>query len=156
MVFISINKSMHLILFLVPRLNDAKVVDTPMELNIKRSAHVGDPLFEPTMYRKLVGFLIDLIMTRPDIAYVVHVMSQFVSDPRQLHLSAVHLILCYVRGTSIRGLFFDSTSSLDLSAYADVDWAGYSDTCRSTTRYCVFLGSSLNSWKSKKHDTVSK
>ncbi|XP_020525772.1 uncharacterized protein LOC110007664 [Amborella trichopoda] len=64
------------------RLNDVKVVGTPMELNVKLSTHVGDPLLQPTMYRKLVGSLIYLIMTRLNIAYVVHVVSQFVSDPR--------------------------------------------------------------------------
>ncbi|XP_020530431.1 uncharacterized protein LOC110008268 [Amborella trichopoda] len=95
-------------------------------------------------------------MTRPDITYVVHGVSHFVSDSRRPHLSAFHRILCYIRGTSIRGLFFDSTSSLDLSAYADADWAGDPNTCRSTIGYCVFLGSSLISWKTKKQDIVSK
>ncbi|XP_020520519.1 uncharacterized protein LOC110006901 [Amborella trichopoda] len=104
------------------RLNDVKVVDTPMELNVKLSAHVGDHLLEPTMYRKLIGSLIYLTMTRPNIAYVVHVVSQFISDPQRPHLSAVYQILHYVRGTSSHELFFDSTSSLDLSAYADADW----------------------------------
>ncbi|XP_020522160.1 uncharacterized protein LOC110007157 [Amborella trichopoda] len=137
-------------------LNEANVVDTPMEVNVKLYAQAGDPLLKPPMYRKLVGSLIYFIVTRPDIAYDVHVVSQFVSNPRRLHLSAVNRILRYVRGTSIRGLFFDSTSSLDLSAYADADWASDPDTCRFTTGYCVFLGSSLISWKSKKHDIVSK
>ncbi|XP_020526104.1 uncharacterized protein LOC110007719 [Amborella trichopoda] len=154
--FSSIKNKYALDLVSSARLNDAKVVDIPMELNVKLFTHVGDPLLEPTMYRKLVSSLIYLTMTRPDIAYVVHVVNQFISDPRRLHLSTLHPILYYVRGTSIRGLFFDSTSSLDLSAYADADWAGDLDTCRSTTGYCVFLGSSLISWKSKKHDTISK
>ncbi|XP_020525380.1 uncharacterized protein LOC110007612 [Amborella trichopoda] len=64
------------------QLNDVKVVDTPIELNVKLSVHVGDPLLEPTMYCKLVGFLIYLTMTRLDIAYIVHIVSQFISDPR--------------------------------------------------------------------------
>ncbi|XP_020525383.1 uncharacterized protein LOC110007614 [Amborella trichopoda] len=121
--FNSIKDKYALDLVFGARLNDVKVVDMPMELNVKLFTHVGDPLLEPTMYRKLVGSLIYHTMTHLDIAYVVHVVSQFVSDPRQPHLSAVHQFLRYVRYTSIRGLFFDSTSSLDFCAYADADWA---------------------------------
>ena len=97
-----------------------------------------------------------MTMTRPDIAYAVQVVSQFVSAPRTLHLTAVLRIIRYLRGTIDRSMFFPSSSTLDLWAYSDADWAGCAVSRRSTTGYCVFLGSSLISWKCKKQATVSK
>ena len=73
-----------------------------------------------------------------------------------MHLQAVFQILRYVKGTRNRGLFYPTTSSLQLQAYADADWAGCPDTRRSTTGWCMFLGTSLISWKSKKQSTLSK
>ncbi|KAK2966046.1 hypothetical protein RJ640_001980 [Escallonia rubra] len=133
-----------------------KCVDIPMEPNLKLKKDAGERLSDPTHYRQLVGRLVYLTMTRPDISYAVNTVSQFVSDPRRLHLAAVHRIIHYLRGTLSRGLFFSSYSSLDLRAYADADWAGCLNTRRSTTGWCVFLGESLISWKCKKQNTVSK
>ncbi|XP_050909990.1 secreted RxLR effector protein 161-like [Lathyrus oleraceus] len=83
-------------------------------------------------------------------------VSQFVHSPRRLHLAAVHRIICYLKGTSHRRLFFFVGISLQLSAYSDADWAGCPDTCHFVTGWCMFLGSSLISWKSKKQTRVSK
>ena len=77
-------------------LTDDKVVDTPLEINVKYGREDGAALLDPTMYRKIVGSLVYLTVTRPDIAYAVQLMSQFVSDPCQLHLSAVHRIIRYL------------------------------------------------------------
>lgn len=130
-------------------------MDTLNELNVQYSKTDGSliPLF---LYRQLVGSLVYLTSTRPDIEHAVHIVSQFMADPRQLHLTAVHRIIRYLRGTPDRALFYSKSSPLDLPAYADADHAGCRDTRRSTTGYCMFLGSSLISWKSKKQDTVSK
>jgi hypothetical protein len=76
--------------------------------------------------------------------------------PRHLHLAAVRHIIRYLRGSSGRGLFFPTGSSLRLVAYSDADWAGCPDTRRSVTGWCMFLGDSLISWKSKKQARVSK
>lgn len=89
-------------------------------------------------------------MTRPEIAHAVQTFSQFVSDPRQPHLIAVHRTICYLQGTIAKGLFYSSSSSLQLTTYADADWADYLDTRLSTAEWCMFLGSYLISWKSKK------
>ena len=110
----------------------------------------------PTIFRRLVGSLLYLTMTRPDISHAVQAVSQFISHPHKPHLQAVYRILRYVKGTRDRGLFYPSTSSLQLTAYADADWAGCPDTRRSTTGWCMFLGPSLISWKSKKQVTISK
>ncbi|XP_074323327.1 secreted RxLR effector protein 161-like [Apium graveolens] len=137
-------------------LTDDKVVDTPLELNVIYSKTDGSPISDPTLYRSIVGSLVYLIVTHPDIAHAVQLVSQFVSDPRRLHLTAVHRIICYFRSTPTRGLFFSNTSPLDLRAFSDASYARCPDTRRSTTGYCIFLGSSLLSWKSKKQSTVSK
>ncbi|XP_019072894.1 retrovirus-related Pol polyprotein from transposon RE1 [Vitis vinifera] len=137
-------------------LQGATSVDTPMELNVKLRKEEGDLLADPSLYRKLVGSLVYLTITRPDISFAVQQVSQFLQTPRHLHLAAVRRIIRYVQGTSTRGLFFLAGNSTRLAAYSDADWAGCADTRRSITGWCVFLGDALISWKSKKQDRVSK
>ncbi|PNX67443.1 hypothetical protein L195_g055631, partial [Trifolium pratense] len=83
-------------------------------------------------------------------------MSQFMQTPRHLHLAAVRRIIRYLKGTSSRGLFFPTGKPLSLIGYSDAEWAGCSDTRRSVTGWCMFLGPALISWKSKKQSRVSK
>ncbi|XP_014517174.1 uncharacterized protein LOC106774644 [Vigna radiata var. radiata] len=137
-------------------LTNATPVDTPMEVNVKYRQHEGELLDDPTQYRKLVGSLIYVTITRPDISYVVHTVSKFMQSPRHFHFSAVQRIIKYLLGTSSRGLFFPGNSSLQLQAYSDADWAGCPDTRRSTTGWCMFLGNAPISWKCKKQHSVSK
>ena len=127
-----------------------------MELNVKLRKEEGDLLADLSLYRKLVGSLVYLTITRSDISFVVQQVSQFLQTPRHLHLAAVRRIIRYVQGTSTRGLFFPVGNSTRLAAYSDADWAGCADTRRSITGWCVFLGDALISWKSKKQDRVSK
>jgi hypothetical protein len=137
-------------------LQDSSSVDTPMEINVKFRSEEGDLLSDPTVFRQLVGSLNYLTITRPDISFAVQQVSQFMQTPRHLHLAAVRRIIRYLRGSSSRGLFFPTGSSLRLVAYSDADWAGCPDTRRSVTGWCMFLGDSLISWKSKKQARVSK
>ncbi|RVX06405.1 Retrovirus-related Pol polyprotein from transposon TNT 1-94 [Vitis vinifera] len=137
-------------------LQGATSVDTPMELNVKLCKEEGDLLVDPSLYRKLVGSLVYLTITRPDISFAVQQVSQFLQTPRHLHLATVRRIIRYVQGTSTRGLFFPAGNSTRLAAYSDANWAGCADTRRSITGWCVFLGDALISWKSKKQDRVSK
>ncbi|RVW64789.1 Retrovirus-related Pol polyprotein from transposon RE1 [Vitis vinifera] len=128
-------------------LQGATSVDTPMQLNVKLRKEEGDLLADPSLYRKLVGSLVYLTINRLDISFAVQQVSQFLQTPRHLHLAAVRRIICYVQGTSTRGLFFPAGNSTRLAAYSDADWAGCADTCRSITGWCVFLGDALISWK---------
>jgi hypothetical protein len=138
------------------QLTDDKRVDTPIELHAKFSASDGVPLDDPTTYRELVGCLVYLTVTRPDISYAVHVISQFVCAPRSTHWAALLRILRYIRGTMFQCLHLSSSSDLTLRAYADADWAGDPSDRKSTSGYCVFLGDSLVSWKSKKQSVIAR
>jgi hypothetical protein len=95
-------------------LTNTTSIDTPMELNMKYHRDEGELLDDPTTYQKLVGSLIYLTITRPNIFYVVHIVSKFMQAPRHLHLSIVHRIIRYILGTPSRGLFFLTGSSLQL------------------------------------------
>jgi hypothetical protein len=114
-------------------LKDATVVDTPMEVNVKYRRDEGELLLDPFLYWQLVGSLIYLTITRPDISYVVHIVSKFMQSPRHLHLAAVRRIIRYLIRSPTRGLFFPTQSTLNLTAYSDADWAGSPDTRKSTT-----------------------
>jgi hypothetical protein len=137
-------------------LTDCKVVDSPLETNVKLRATDGELLYDATLYRQLVGSLIYLTVTRPDLAYAVHLVSQFMTAPRSVHYAAVLHILRYVKGTLFHGLHFSSHSSLDLRVYSDADWAGDPTDRRSTTGYCFLLGDSLISWRTKKQSVVAR
>lgn len=130
--------------------------DTPMDPNIKLSAFTTDPPFtNPGQYRKLVGKLIYLSVTRPDIAYAVSRVSQFMQAPTITHWEAAIRILRYLKKAPGQGLLFKPGDSLTLRGYSDADWAGSVDDRRSTSGYFVFLGGNLVSWKSKKQSVVA-
>ncbi|CAL5363984.1 unnamed protein product [Camellia sinensis] len=124
-------------------LTDTKVSDTPIELNVKLNSTDGAPLDDLTLYREFVGCLVYLTVTRSNLAYAVHMVSQFVSAPRSTHWAALVRILCYLRGAIFQGLLLSSISSLDLVAYADSDWAGDVTNRKSTSSFCMFLVDSL-------------
>ena len=133
-----------------------KPVRTPMEPNLKLSKEEGESLDDPMMHRRMIGKLLYLAITRSDLSFAVNRLSQFMANPRKPHLVAAHKVLQYIKGTLGQGLFFSSSSSLQLKAFADSDWGTCPDTRRSTTSFCVFMGDSLVSWKSKKQNTIAR
>jgi hypothetical protein len=137
-------------------LTDHRTVETPMKLNVHLTPIDSEPLEDPTRYRHIVGSLVYLGFTRPDISYFVHILSQFVSTPTHIHYSHLLRVLCYLRGISTRRLFFPCSSSLQLQAYCDATWASDPSDHHSLSAYCVFLGSSLIAWKTKKQVVVSR
>jgi hypothetical protein len=100
-------------------LTDHRTAETLMKLNVHLVATDGEPLKDPTRYHHIVGNLVYLGVTRHDISYFVHILSQFISAPTQIHYSHLLCILRYLRGTISRCLFFPRSSSLQLQAYCD-------------------------------------
>ncbi|KAJ9560596.1 hypothetical protein OSB04_005756, partial [Centaurea solstitialis] len=137
-------------------LSDTKVASTPLEYNLHLTPSASTPLQDPTRYRQLVGSLVYLTVTRPDIAYAVHTVRQFMAAPRSDHYAAILRILRYLKGTMFHGLYFFSTSSLDLRGFSDADWDSDMTDRRSTIGYCFFLGDSLISWRSKKQSLIAR
>jgi hypothetical protein len=129
---------------------------TPMDPNLKLSVESGELISNPSMYQRLVGRLIYLTNTRPDLTFAVSVVSQFMHAPRISHLDAVYHILRYVKTSPGLGLFYSAGHQSGLSCFTDADYAGSQTDRRSTTGLSTFYGNHLISWKSKKQAVVSR
>jgi hypothetical protein len=136
-----------------------KPAKTPLQskLVLTNEPTDNDPVLDNiTAYQKLMGKLIYLTNTRPDISYVVHCLSQFMHCPLKSHLRIAFKILRYLKGSPGMGIQINKGSGMSLEAYSDADWEKCIVTRRSVTGYCVFLNNNLVSWKSKKQSTLSK
>ncbi|XP_016178983.1 uncharacterized protein LOC107621482 [Arachis ipaensis] len=136
--------------------SDCKPTSVPLDPNIKFTATDGDLLEDAGQYKRLIGRLLYLTISRPDICFAVNKLSQYMSSPCTTHLDAVYHVLRYLKAAPGQGLLLSISSPLSVKAYGDVDWGSCAETRRSTTDYYVFLSDSLISWKSKKKDTVSR
>lgn len=139
-LFLSQSKYIHDILQRANML-DSKPAKTPMTAHPPLLLNNGIPLSNPTTYRAIVGALQYLSFTRPDVAFPVNKLSQFMHAPTNLHLQALKRVLRYLHGTLRQGLLLRQKSTLQLHTFTDADWAGDKDNFRSTTGYIVYLGS---------------
>ena len=129
---------------------------TPMVSSLKLSAH-GDSAFpDPSLYRSVVGGLQYATITRPDIAYAVNKVAQFMHTPLESHWKAVKRILRYLGGSLHHGLRFHKVNDFRLLAFCDSDWGSDTDDRKSTSGFCIYLGSNLISWSSRKQHAVSR
>ncbi|KAL0878329.1 hypothetical protein Bca101_028035 [Brassica carinata] len=108
-----------------------------MDPNVHLSKDTGTVLDDATPYRELIGRLLYLTITRPDITFVVHRLSQYIASPTDAHMAAALRILRYLKSNPGQGLFYSASSDLCLDASADADWATCSDSRRSITGFCV-------------------
>ena len=132
---------------------DAKPISTPVPSGKRLSLYDGEPLSDGSSFRSVVGALQYLLFTRPDIAYAVNQVCQYMHSPTTAHWAAVKRILRYLKGTHDHGLIY-KPSPLTLTAFADADYAGDPDNRRSTGGHCIFLGDNLISWSLKKQRDV--
>ena len=134
---------------------NCKVVATPMNLNEKLQPSDGTEEVNSSYFRSLVGGLIYLTHTRPDIAFSVGLISIFMHSPSMHHLGAAKRILRYIAGTTDFGLWYGHVSEFRLLGYTDSDWAGCLEDRRSISGYIFSLGSGAISWCSKKQATTA-
>jgi hypothetical protein len=135
---------------------EAKLVSTPMTSSTNLSAYEGEPFSDHTLFCSTVGALQYLSITRPDIAFVVNKLSQFMHKPTQPHWQFVKRLLRYLKSTIQFGLHIYRFSCSTLQAYSDADWVGNKDDRRFTSSFCVFLGKNLISWGCRKQATVAR
>lgn len=114
---------------------------TPMNTNEKLMLQDGEGFANPKLYRSLVGGLIYLTHTRPDIAFSVGVVSRFMQTPSKVHFGAAKRILRYIAGTTDYGIWYQSNPNIRLYGFTDNDWASSLDDRRSVSANAFTLGS---------------
>ena len=135
---------------------EANPVSTPMATAPKLTLHSGTALDCPREYRMVIGSLQYLAFSRPDFAYSVNRLSQFMHQPTDEHWKAAKRVLRYLAGTLSHGIHISRHSPHTLHAYSDADWAGDSDDFISTNAYVVYIGSTPIAWSSRKQNSVSR
>ena len=135
--------------------HDVSYVTCPLYISCKLRTDAGEPLDNPSLYRKGIGKLNFLTNARPDLAFVVQHLSQFMQAPRVPHYNAFIHVLRYIKGQPDLRVLLHKNADYALQAYCDSDYTACPHTRRSVTGYVVFLSDSLTSWKSKRQGTVS-
>lgn len=124
-------------------ISGCKPVETPIDPNQKLGDSKEGTLVDTSKYQRLVGKLIYLSHTRPDIAFAVSLVSQFMHAPYEEHLEAVYRILRYLKSAPGKGLFFKKTTQQTIETYTNADWAGSVTDRRSTSGYCTIVWGNL-------------
>ncbi|GJR95139.1 retrovirus-related pol polyprotein from transposon TNT 1-94 [Tanacetum coccineum] len=130
-------------------------VDTPMVEKNKLDEDLQGKQVDATLYHGMIGSLMYLTSSRPDLIYAVCLCARYQAKPTEKHLQAVKRIFRYLNGTINMGLWYSKDTDMSLTAYADADHAGCQDTRRSTSGSAQFLGDKLVSWSSKKQKSTA-
>jgi hypothetical protein len=134
---------------------ECKSMPTPMVMDLNKMSDIDSGEIDPHLYKQLIRSLMYLVNTRPNICYIVNLLSQFMSQMRQTHWIAAKHVLRYLRGTIVYGLRYASSVDLSLQGYTNANWVG-STVDRKNTSFCCFtLGSSMLSWCSNKQSSVT-
>ncbi|GJX35612.1 uncharacterized mitochondrial protein-like protein [Tanacetum coccineum] len=128
----------------------------PFEQNLILDKEDKEPKVDAGRYRRLVGRLLYLQTTRPDIAYSVNVLCQFIVDPRHSHMDAAHQMLRFLKGRVGQAILVPRDGGCNLTAYCDSDWLGCPITRRSRMGYLLLFRGAPISWKTKKQNVVSR
>lgn len=127
----------------------------PLQQNTKLHNDDGSKEVDATLYKPLVGSLIYLTTTRPDLAYAISVLSQFMSKPLDSHWVAAKGVLRYLQGTLDFGIIYTDLFDIRLIGFSDSDWAGNVDNRRSITSYAFNIGFGVIAWSNKRQNIVS-
>eukprot|EP00253_Pinus_taeda_P018932 PITA_18932 len=136
-------------------MQECKATITPTVMGLKLSREDSSKDFDPSLYKSIVGSLMYLTATRPDIMYAVSLISRFMERPKEAHWQAVKRILRYVKGTKMFGILYNVSEHSHLVGYTDSDWAGSVDDRKSTSGYVFHMGSGAISWDSKTQSIVA-
>ncbi|XP_013589183.1 PREDICTED: uncharacterized protein LOC106297500 [Brassica oleracea var. oleracea] len=132
-----------------------KPAATPLEQNHQLGKVESPVLADPRKYRRLVGRLLYLLHTRPELSYSVHVLSQYMQTPKEAHWEAAQRVVRFLKNSPGQGIMLSSSKDMSLTIYCDSDWSSCCKTRRSLSAFVVLLGDSPVCWKTKKQDTVS-
>src|SRR5215210_2956200 len=135
---------------------DAKVADTPMASKPVLSTDLDGTSVSELLYRSMIGSLMYLTASRPDIMFAVCQCARYQANPKLSHLTAVKRIFRYLKGKPRLGLWYPKDSDFEFYAFTDSDYGGCDLDRKSTSGGCQFLGERLVSWQCKKQLTVSK
>jgi hypothetical protein len=130
-------------------------ISTPMVVGCKPSIDDISPDVDKRTYRLMIGSLLYITASCPDIMQVVGMVGRFQSTPKQIHLAAIKRIFKYLKGTMTYGLWYPKNHNFQLNSYSNVDWENCLDERKSTSGGAFFLGDSLVAWLSKKQGSIS-
>jgi hypothetical protein len=134
---------------------ECKSMNTPMETKLKLLVDTLSELVDVTLSRQIIGSLMYLTNTRPDICFAVNTLSQYLVEPRRVHLVAAKHVMRYLKGTLEYGLCYTGDHDFRLYGYTDSDWAGSVSDRKSTSTCCFSLGSAMTSWQSMKQFSIA-
>jgi hypothetical protein len=137
------------------RMEDCKPIITPMQTSCKLRKDDDSKSTNQRQYRSMIGSLLYVTTSRPDVMQAVGQVAQFQAAPKESHVLAVKRIFRYLKGTKEFGLWYPKGKDLSLMAYTDADWAGCIDDQRSTSGAMFYLGECLVSWIRKKQSSIS-
>jgi hypothetical protein len=137
------------------QMEDSKPLGTPMVTRCKLRKNDDSPDVDQRSYRSMIGSLLYITTSHPDIMHVVGMVGRFQSSPKQSHLQATKRIFRYLKETMTYGLWYHRNQNFQLTAYSDADWANCVDERKSTSGGEFFLGDSLVAWLSKKKGSIS-
>nr|GEZ83360.1 uncharacterized mitochondrial protein AtMg00810-like [Tanacetum cinerariifolium] len=130
-------------------------VGTPMEIKDKLNLDQNGTPVDATKYRSMIGALMYLTSSRPDIVHTSCLCARYQAKPTEKHLKEVKRIFRYLWGTVNKGLWYSKDSGFELTGFSDADYAGCKDTFKSTSDRAQFLSEKLVSWSSKKQDCTT-
>jgi hypothetical protein len=126
-----------------------------MSTSVKISYDLIGKLVNPTLYRSMLGSLLYLTASRPDIAFSVRVCASFKTNPKESHLIAVKRNITYVNDTLLYGIWYSRETNLVVAGYSDADWARNADDRKRTSGGCFYVGNNLVAWISRKQSSIS-
>jgi hypothetical protein len=133
---------------------ECKSMNAPMEMNLKLLVDTSSELVDVTLYKQIIGSLMYLTNTRPNICFSPNTLSQYLVDPRHVHLVAAKHVMRYLKGTLDYGLCYTRDHDFRLYGYTDSDWARSASDRKRNSGCCFSLGLIMTSWQGRKKSNI--